>query len=209
MNTIVLATRSAGKLRELRLLFAASRLGGREVIDLAEAGVPESPEEDGLEVFETFEANALAKARHFHALTGMATVADDSGLAVSALGGRPGVLSKRWSGRSDLSGQALDDENNRLLLERMAETGSADRGAHYVCVAAYVDGVQEIVCRGEVHGRVLEEARGTGGFGYDPYFAPKELGGRSFGEASQEEKQGVSHRARAFGSLLERLAAIA
>lgn len=202
MITVVLATRSAGKLRELRPLLASR---GFAAIDLADAGIPESPDEDALEIFDTFEANALAKARHFHALTGRPTVADDSGLAVAALGGRPGVMSKRWSNRPDLSGQALDDENNRLLLEELAKTGSADRRARYVCAAAYVDDDREIVCLGEAQGRMLEAPFGDGGFGYDPYFAADELGGRTFAEVSRAEKEGVSHRGRAFGALLERL----
>lgn len=196
-HRILLATRSPGKLRELRPLFAAR---GMDVVDLTDAGVAESEREDELEVHATFEENALTKARYFHACTGAATVADDSGLVVLALDGRPGVLSKRWSGRSDLTGQALDDENNRLLVERLH--GARDRRAYYVCAAAFVDGKHEIVCRGEVHGQILERARGTGGFGYDPYFFADELG-RTFGEASLEEKSRVSHRGRAFAALLD------
>jgi XTP/dITP diphosphohydrolase len=199
---IVLATRSAGKLRELRPLFAAQ---GLSVIDLDEAGVAERPEEDALEVFTTFEENALAKARYFHRLTGRPAAADDSGISVSALHGHPGVLSKRWSARPDLSGPALDDENNRVLLASLE--GHGDRSAHYVCAAAYVDGTHELVYRGEVHGRVTETAKGTGGFGYDPYFFATELG-RTFGEATAAEKAGVSHRARAFGALLARVSAV-
>ena len=207
---LLLATRSAGKLRELRAL-CASR-GILDVVDLAGAGVEEQPAEDALEVHPTFEANALAKARYFHGRAGgtgrsggagRATVADDSGLCVAALGGRPGVLSKRWSGRRDLAGQALDDENNRLLMAALQ--GKSDRRAHYVCAAAYVDGVRELVCRGEVHGHITEVARGAGGFGYDPYFAADELAGRTFGEASGEEKESVSHRGRAFARLLAAL----
>jgi XTP/dITP diphosphohydrolase len=196
---VLIATRSTGKLRELRPLFAAS---GVAVLDLGEAGTAESPDEDALEVFESFEENALAKARHFHRLSGRPTVADDSGIAVDALGGRPGVRSKRWSGRANLSGQALDDENNRLLLEALRD--AVDRRAHYVCAAAYVDADRELVVRGEVHGHVATAPRGAGGFGYDPYFVADELG-RSFGEASREEKERISHRGRAFRALLERL----
>jgi XTP/dITP diphosphohydrolase len=199
VSPILLATRSAGKLRELRPLFAAH---GLEVADLADAGVAESREEDDLECWPTFEENALAKARYFFARTGVPTVADDSGLAVAALGGRPGVLSKRWSGRADLSGQALDDENNRLLLDRLG--GVVDRRAHYVCAAAYVDDARELVCRGEVHGAIVEAPRGVSGFGYDPYFVADELGGRTFAEATREEKELVSHRGRAFRALLAR-----
>jgi XTP/dITP diphosphohydrolase len=196
---VLLATRSAGKLRELKPLFAAH---GIDVVDLAEAGVPESPNEDALEVFDTFEENALAKARYFYEKTRMPVAADDSGIVVAALGGRPGVLSKRWSGRTDLSGQALDDENNRLLLASLQN--QSDACAHYVCAAAYVDDAREIVRRGEVHGRIIDSPRGRGGFGYDPYFFSDELG-RTFGEASGEEKERVSHRGRAFRALLDAL----
>jgi XTP/dITP diphosphohydrolase len=197
---MLLATRSAGKLRELRPLFTAHGYG---VIDLSDAGIPETPEEDGLEAFDTFEENALAKARYFFARSGRPTVADDSGLVVNAIGGRPGVMSKRWSGRADLTGQALDDENNRLLLENLANT--ADRQARYVCVAAYVDGTHEYVRRGEVRGRIVDNARGAHGFGYDPYFYCEELS-RTFGEATREEKESVSHRARAMRALFDCIA---
>jgi len=196
---MLLATRSAGKIRELRPLLLERGIG---VISLDDAGIAESEAEDALEVYATFEENALAKARYFARLSGRPTLADDSGVAVDALGGRPGVLSKRWSGRVDLSGQALDDENNRLLLEALRD--QADRRAHYVCAAAYADASRELVCRGEVHGRILEDASGVGGFGYDPFFFADELG-KSFGLASREEKATVSHRARAFATLLDQL----
>jgi len=175
---------------------------GLHVVDLRSAGIPETADEDALEAFPTFEENALAKARHFHALTSLPTLADDSGIAVAALGGAPGVYSKRWSGRPDLRGQELDDANNALLLERLR--GARDRGARYVCAAAYCDGVDEFVERGEVSGRILEAARGRGGFGYDPFFLADELG-RTFAEVTMEEKSRVSHRARAFAKLLRRL----
>ena len=200
MKRVVLATRSAGKLRELRPLFAAR---GFAAIDLAEAGVPESPAEDDLEVYETFEENSLAKGRYFAALTGLPVAADDSGIEVRALGGQPGVRSKRWSGRPDLQGQALDDENNRLLLSRLAE--ASDLRARYVCAAAFVDGGHEVVRRGEVAGSIDRVARGSNVFGYVPYFLSDELG-KTFGEASAEEKARVSHRARAFGALLDAIA---
>jgi len=196
---ILLATRSAGKIREIRALFAEAGIG---VVDLDAAGVAESRAEDSLETAATFEENALAKARHFRKLTGLPTVADDSGLEVAALGGGPGVYSKRWSGRSDLTGQALDDANNALLLERLDR--SEDRRARYVCAAAYCDDANEFVERGEVRGSIARLPRGSGGFGYDPYFVSDELG-RAFGEVSIEEKARVSHRARAFSKLLQRL----
>jgi XTP/dITP diphosphohydrolase len=196
---VLIATRSGGKLRELRALFAEH---GRAVIDLEEAGIPERPDEDTLEVHATFEENALAKARYFRRLSRMPVFADDSGLVVPALGGDPGVLSKRWSGRPDLSGQALDDENNRLLLERLRDV--ADRRAHYVCAAAFAGSGRETVSRAEVHGLIVDSPRGAGGFGYDPYFLSDELG-RTFGEVTTEEKQRISHRARAFRALLAAL----
>ncbi len=201
---LLLATRSTGKLRELLPMCAAR---GIEALGLDAAGVVESRVEEELEMLDSFEGNALAKARHFHAQTGLPTAADDSGLVVPALGGLPGVKSKRWSGRPDLTGRALDDENNRLLLERLRVGGGIeDRRAYYVCAAAYIDSAGEVVCRGEVHGRIIDAPRGDEGFGYDPYFAADELGGRTFGEASREEKETVSHRARAFSALLDAIA---
>jgi len=202
---LLLATRSTGKLRELLPMCAAR---GIDALGLDAAGVVESRVEDELEMLDSFEGNALAKARHFHAQTGLPTAADDSGLVLPALGGLPGVKSKRWSGRPDLTGRALDDENNRLLLERLRALGGGveDRRAYYVCAAAYIDATGEVGCRGEVHGRIIDAPRGEEGFGYDPYFAADELGGRTFGEASREEKETVSHRARAFSALLAAIA---
>ena len=200
---MLLATRSAGKLRELRPLFESR---GIRVLDLDEANVAPDPEEDAVEAFTTFEENAAAKARYFFMRTGLATVADDSGLAVDALGGAPGVLSKRWSGRTDLHGQALDDENNRMLQRALGDV--ANRRARYVCAAAYQDEQWMIVERGEVMGAITDLPRGDEGFGYDPYFLADELG-CTFGEASREVKEAVSHRGRAFRLLLEQLARLA
>jgi XTP/dITP diphosphohydrolase len=197
---LLLATRSAGKLAELRPLLAPL---GFDVVTLDEAGIPEGPAEDGLERFDSFEENALAKARYFHALGGGSpVVSDDSGLVVDALGGRPGVRSKRWSGRSDLSGVALDAANNDRLLRAL--DGVADRSARYVCVAAYVGPDVELVRRGETEGRILDAPRGAGGFGYDPLFESAELH-RTFGELSREEKARVSHRGRAMRALVAEL----
>lgn len=195
----MLATRSAGKIRELRALVGAA---GHEVVDLRGAGILETADEDELETGATFEENALAKARHFAKVSGMPALADDSGLEVEALGGAPGVLSKRWSGRQDLSGQALDDENNRLLLARLA--GLENRAARYVCAAAYCDRAGEFVARGETSGVIAEAPAGSGGFGYDPYFVSDELG-KTFAEVTMEQKAQVSHRARAFAKLLRRI----
>ena len=175
---------------------------GFDVVDATAAGIPESAEEDALEVAATFEENAVLKARYFYRVSGLDAVADDSGLEVRALSGAPGVVSKRWSNRPDLSGQALDDENNALLLRRLE--GESDRAARYVCAAAYCGAAGEFVVRGEVEGAITRAPRGHGGFGYDPYFESLELG-RTFGEVSLEEKARVSHRARAFEKLLSRL----
>lgn len=198
----VLATRNAGKLRELRPVFAHA---GIAVIDLREAGVPESPEEETLECHDTFEANALAKARWFaERVPGHPVIADDSGLEVMALGGAPGVRSKRFSGRADVSGAALDEANNALLLARLS--GVTDRRAGFVCAAAWREGARELVARGEVPGVIVRdgEARGAHGFGYDPLFFVDELG-MTLAQASVAEKQSVSHRGRAFAALLKRL----
>ena len=200
MRRVLLATRSAGKLRELRPLFAER---GLAVLDLTEAGIAETSAEDALEAYESFEENALAKGRYFAAVSGLPVAADDSGIEVRALGDQPGVRSKRWSERPDLSGQALDDENNRLLLARLA--GVHDRRARYVCAAAFVDGAREVVRRGEVTGAIVAEPIGANGFGYDPYFVSDELG-TTFGAASMAEKARVSHRARAFRALLDAIA---
>lgn len=199
VQRVLLATRSAGKVRELRALFAEHAI---DVLGLDEAGVAPSVEEDALESAETFEDNALAKARFFHRRTGLPTVADDSGLSVEALSGAPGIHSKRWSGRTDLAGQALDDANNALLLARLF--GAASRRARYVCAAAFCGADREIVERGESAGVITTEPIGDGGFGYDPYFLSDDLG-RTFAEASLEEKSAVSHRGRAFRRLLKRM----
>ena len=196
---IVLATRSKGKLRELHGILASAGLEG---ITLEDAGIPESPDEEHIEIFDMFEENALAKARYFHRKSGMATMADDSGLSVRALGGAPGVYSKRFSGRDDLRGQDLDDANNAKLLNALR--GIEDRAASYSCAAAFVDADDEYVAMGETHGRVIDDARGSEGFGYDPYFFSTELG-KTFGEATIEEKEAVSHRGRAFRALVAAL----
>ena len=198
-DAILLATRSAGKRRELLQLLEP--LGVR-VLTLDDAGIPPEPEEESLERFETFEENAVAKARHFHARSGLPTVADDSGLEVRALGFRPGVRSKRWSGRVELSGEALDDANNEVLLEALR--GVEDRAARFVCVAVFVGGEATIVSRGETEGEILESPVGTAGFGYDPLFRSSDLG-CSFGEASSAEKSAVSHRGRALRALRDAL----
>jgi XTP/dITP diphosphohydrolase len=197
----LLATRSLGKLYELRPMFSAAEL---EVIDLDAAGIPESADEDSLEEFETFEENALAKAKYFREKSGLVTIADDSGLEVQALGGAPGVRTKRWSGRADLEGRALDVANNEFLLKKLGT--QTDRRARYVCVAALVDGDGHRTFRGETAGKILEAPRGEGGFGYDPLFLSSDLG-ITFAEAERAVKERGSHRGRAFSQLIAWLAA--
>ena len=208
---VVVATRSAGKVKELVLLMASV---GVLVLTLADLGIPEAPEEDALEVFDTFEENALAKARYFARLTDALVLADDSGLVVDALNGEPGVRSKRWSGRRDLHGAALDSANNAFLQQALMEasihTASVSRRARYVCAAACVwhDGdlrrnaTQEAVARGETAGELLTVGRGENGFGYDPYFLSDDLG-TTFAEVGRDAKARVSHRGRAFTALLQ------
>jgi XTP/dITP diphosphohydrolase len=199
---VLLATRSAGKLRELRPLFEAARI---PVMDLEELGVTYDADEGAIERFTTYEANAVAKAHYFYEVTGgIATVADDSGLEVVALGGAPGVRSKRWAAESGALAGGDDDAANNALLER-SMAGLTDRRGRYVCVAAYVGLGREVACRGEVEGEILAMPRGAGGFGYDPYFLAPELG-RTFAEATLEEKAGVSHRSRAFRALMAAIA---
>ena len=194
----VLASRNAGKLRELRSLFAAH---GVQVMDLREAGIAEDAvAESGIEAFDTFEANALAKARYFSArLPGRIVVADDSGLEVEALRGAPGVRSKRWSEATHKDGLTLEAENNRLLVSAMS--GQHNRNARFVCAAAWCDGALELVARGVVAGAIIDEPLGNHGFGYDAHVFVGELG-RTMAEASLVEKGTVSHRGRAFTALL-------
>ena len=199
-TALLIATRSEGKLREIRPIFAAV---GLTLVSLDELEIEESDEEDELEPYATFEENARSKARYFYEVSGgIPTVADDSGLEVAALGGQPGVRSKRWSGRQDLKGVELDAENNRALLTSL--DGIADTSARYVCAAAYVAVGLELTTRGEASGSIVPAPRGSGGFGYDPYFLSSELG-RTFGESTQSEKERVSHRGRAFRELVARI----
>jgi XTP/dITP diphosphohydrolase len=205
----LLATRSTGKLRELREIFSGF---GLDVVDLSAVGIVETAAEDYLERYDTFEENALAKTRYFFELSGgLPTFGDDSGMCVDALGGEPGVYSKRWSGREDLTGRALDETNNAKLLARMQDALKRDPARYtdtgrYVSVAAFKDSVGEVVRRGEIEGRVLTTPRGSGGFGYDPYFEAPDLGG-TFAESPIENTAARSHRARAFRALLTALRA--
>jgi XTP/dITP diphosphohydrolase len=193
---LVLATRSAGKIRELTALFEAE---GIAVESLDALGLEEESAEEGIECFDTFEANAEAKARWFAArLSGRVVFAEDSGLVVDALGGAPGVHSKRWA-QVMARGRALEEGNNAALLHALE--GVRDRSARYRCVAVCVAASGRWLGEGRVEGRITTEAAGAGGFGYDPYFESEELG-KTFGMSSAEEKARVSHRARAVRALL-------
>jgi XTP/dITP diphosphohydrolase len=200
-SPILLATRSSGKLRELKEIF---RDFDFDVVDLSAAGVKYSDAEEVIESYATFEENALAKGRYFHDLTGMPTIADDSGLVVDALGGAPGVFSKRFSGRDDLTGVALDEANNEKLLRELQRMGPVSRSARYMCVAAYVGAPGEMTRTGTIEGKVIDTPRGRGGFGYDAYVEVPELGA-TMAEAGWEIKAQVSHRGRAFRALLPAL----
>lgn len=186
---IVLATHNAHKVEELRRILG-DRLGDHELVGY---DGPE-PVEDG----DSFEANALIKARAAAEHTGLPAIADDSGISVAALGGAPGIHSARYAGTRD------DDDNRQLLLRNLA--GETRREAEFVCAAALVlpaaaGGGEEVVL-GRWPGRVLEAARGDGGFGYDPVFQPAGED-RSAAELSADEKNAASHRAQAFGELIE------
>ncbi|MFR9805404.1 RdgB/HAM1 family non-canonical purine NTP pyrophosphatase [Pseudonocardia sp. RS010] len=193
---VLLATRNAGKLVELRRLAEGS---GVEVLGLAD--VPEFPEAP--ETGATFAENALAKARDAAAATGLPSVADDSGLAVDALNGMPGVLSARWAGR-----HGDDLANLNLLLGQLGDVPDERRGAAFVCAAALVvPGGSEEVVHGEWRGRLVHAPRGSNGFGYDPIFVP-EGEARTSAELSPAEKDAASHRGRAFRALLPHLEAL-
>jgi XTP/dITP diphosphohydrolase len=197
MQRIVVATRSEGKMRELEPLL---RDAGFAPVTLSALGIPHALEEEAIERFATFRENALAKAKYFYARCGgLPVVAEDSGIEVAALGHGPGVRSKRWAGRPDLDGEALDVANNERLLAALR--GIAQRSARYVCEAVWADATGVRSARGESEGQIIDTPRGTGGFGYDPYFLSTELG-KTFAEVSLEEKARVSHRARAVRGLL-------
>ena len=187
---LMLATGNAHKVTELKAM-----LGDRfDVMSMKDAGIDSEPEENGA----TFEENALIKARALMEIAHCACLADDSGLEVDALDGRPGVYSARFAG---VHGD--DKANNRKLLELMA--GVEDRGCGFAsAVALCRPGHEELVVRGVCRGTLLYEERGSGGFGYDPLFLSDELG-KTFAEANAEEKNAVSHRARAIEALRDAL----
>ena len=199
MTRVLLATRNAKKLEELRRILEAEGVSGVEVIGLSDVpGFPEAPETGA-----TFEENAVAKARDAAAATGLPSVADDSGISVDALNGMPGVLSARWSGR-----HGDDLANLELVLAQTGDTPDERMGAAFVCAAALVvPGGEETIVRGEWRGRLVRKPRGTNGFGYDPIFVP-EGGTRTSAELDPAEKDAVSHRGRALRALLPALRAL-
>ncbi|MFJ8814112.1 RdgB/HAM1 family non-canonical purine NTP pyrophosphatase [Amycolatopsis thermoflava] len=200
MSRVLLATRNAKKLGELRRILAAEGVQGLEVVGLAD--VPEFPEAP--ETGATFEENAVAKARDAVAATGLPAIADDSGLTVDALNGMPGVLSARWAGR-----HGDDQANLDLVLAQLTDTPDERRGAAFVCAAALVlPGGEETVVRGEWRGRLTRKSRGANGFGYDPIFVP-EGETRTSAEMEPAEKDASSHRGRALRALLPALRELA
>jgi XTP/dITP diphosphohydrolase len=201
---ILVATRSAHKLRELQGLLVVA---GVRLVSLDDVGIPDEVEETGT----TFEANARLKARAYARLSGMTTLADDSGIEVDALGGAPGVRTRRYAGED-----ATDAQNNAKLLAALAGLPPERRGARYVCVLALVEPTLAgerrtppvVLARGTCRGRIALAPRGTGGFGYDPIFEPagEPPGGRTLGLYTAEEKNAISHRARAARRMARRLA---
>ena len=191
LERAVVATRNEHKLRELREI-----LDGVELLPLPLD--VELPPEDA----ETFAENALVKARAAHAATGMAAIADDSGIAARALDGRPGPRSARYAGAD-----ASDEDNLNLLLSELAH--ESDRSVAYVCALAFVDedGDERLV-EGRCEGTLATEPRGTGGFGYDPAFVPVDTGpedDRTMAELDPDQKHAISHRGRAARKLAELL----
>ncbi len=193
LTELVLASHNAGKLKELQAMLGDAV----RVRSVAEFSSHE-PEETGL----SFVENAILKARHAARVSGLPALADDSGLAVDALGGAPGIRSARYA-----DGQG-DAANNAKLLEALQDVPDAERGAQFVCALALVHHAEDplpILCEGLWHGRILHAPRGEGGFGYDPLFWVPERECAS-AELAPAEKNQLSHRARAMAQLKQRLA---
>jgi XTP/dITP diphosphohydrolase len=194
MQKVVLATGNPGKVRELASLLADF---GLDIVAQTELGV-DSAEETGL----TFIENAILKARHAAQITGLPAIADDSGLAVDALGGAPGIYSARYAGED-----ATDQRNLEKLLDVLLDVPDDKRKAQFHCVLVYLRHAEDptpVVCHGSWPGIIAREAAGNGGFGYDPiFFVPTE--GKTAAELSREEKSAISHRGRALKLLLEAL----
>lgn len=194
---LLVATRNLGKKREIRALLGDLPY---EIVFPDDAGIYQAPDELNLETENTFEANALKKAEYFQRKSRLPTVAEDSGIEVLSLGGAPGVRSRRFAMAGP--GEDEDEANNRELLRRLAGAPADLRGARYRCVAVFIKKLDAIphMFEGSCMGRITTEPKGKGGFGYDPLFFSDELQ-KSFGEATQQEKDGVSHRGRAFRAL--------
>ena len=203
---LLAATRNPGKQSEIRRVVEAA---GHEVVFPDDAAISEEPAEDALETAESFEGNARRKAEYFARRSGLPTFADDSGLEVLALGGAPGVRSRRWAGASGSPTQ-VDAANNAELRRRLLGADSARRRARYRCIIVLLRTPAAIpaVFEGTCNGTITTEPRGTGGFGYDPWFLSDDLG-ITFGEASPEEKDRVSHRGRALAALVLALGPVA
>jgi XTP/dITP diphosphohydrolase len=204
---LLVATRSAHKLRELRELL---HLGRAVLVSLDDVGIEDDAVEDGA----SFTANARLKARFYARQSGLPTLADDSGIEVDALDGGPGVRTRRFAGET-----ATDEDNNAKLLEVLAGRPAGDRGARYVCVLSLAlpertgpRGGLPIAAetRGTCRGRIATHPRGRGGFGYDPIFEPagEPPGGRTIGLYTAAEKHAISHRARAARAMAPRLASL-
>jgi XTP/dITP diphosphohydrolase len=200
VTKLLLATRNAKKLGELRRILSSEGISGLEVIGLADVpSFPEAPE-----TAPDFEGNAVAKARDAVAACGLPAIADDSGITIDALNGMPGVLSARWSGR-----HGDDEANLNLVLGQLGDVPDERRGAQFVCAAALVlVSGEETVVRGEWRGTMVRSRRGTNGFGYDPIFQP-DGESRTSAEMEPAEKDAVSHRGRALRALLPALRELA
>lgn len=193
-SRLLVATRSTHKLRELRELLGLDA----DLVDLDDVGIPDEAVEDG----ETFDSNASKKARFYATLSGLPTLADDSGLEVDALQGGPGVRTKRYAGET-----ATDEDNNVKLLGALAGLPAERRGARYRCVLALAlpeeagsrGGLPIRLAHGTLEGRIAVAPKGNGGFGYDPIFEPsvEKPGARTLGEWTAEAKNRISHRGKA------------
>lgn len=193
MKRIVLATKNKGKIKEMRELLAPMNI---EVLSLADFSPVDDAEENGA----TFAENAMLKARYYFAHTGTLCLADDSGLEVDALGGRPGVYSARYSGED-----ATDAANNAKVLREMEGIEKDKRTARFRCAMALVGEGIELTTDGTCEGTLLTEERGQGGFGYDPIFYVPKFD-RTLAEMSSEEKNSISHRGAAVRKMADLIA---
>jgi XTP/dITP diphosphohydrolase len=190
---LAVATRNPAKLREIEPIFRDTPI---RLVSLAELGVGKKSEEEKLEGYPSFARNALAKAQYFHDRTGLAMMAEDSGLRVDALAGEPGPRSKRYAPGEMQAGHGVDRANNLHLLRRLRDVPDDQRAAHFYCAVAVVLEDESRVFGGRVDGVILREPRGEGGFGYDPLFYLPERGCTT-AELTVGEKNEISHRGQA------------